>query len=188
MTSNQLTLGRLREDTRHNKEQEKIGYGTLAESRRHNIQSEAIGFGNIGLGYSSLSEQKRHNIATEDYQGQQARAYAGKADTDARYTALQIDHYLEELQVRKDQAEAQLRNAASQEERNRIEQQLADIKQQMVKWEKLRIGAEAFKDVTVGLGQTVDAVGDVVGLIKDRNSSIDANKREFWNNLWATEK
>lgn len=166
MTSNQLTLGRLREDIRHNKASETLGYATLGETKRHNVQSEQIGFGNIGLGYSQLGEAKRHNIAAEDYQGEQARSYAQKASTDSAYTQLQIQHYLDELQVRQDTAEAALRNAASNEERNRIEQQLADIKQDMVFWEKLRIGTEAFKDVAYGADKVVDTVGGVKQLIK----------------------
>lgn len=165
MTSNQLTLGRLREDIRHNKQQEAIGYATLGETKRHNQQSESIGFGNIGLGYSQLGEASRHNIATESYQGEQARAAAGKASADTAYTQLQIQYYLDELQVRKDNAEAALRNAASNEERNKIEQQLADIKQDMVFWEKMRIGAEAFKDVAQGADKTVDVINGVKGLI-----------------------
>lgn len=165
MTSNQLTLGRLREDIRHNKVSENLGFATLGETKRHNTQSEAIGFGNIGLGYSQLGEAKRHNIATEDYQGKQALANAQKADADAAYTQLQIQYYLDELKVRQDNAEAALRNAASNEERNKIEQQLADIKQEMVFWEKLRIGSEAFKDVATGADKLVDTVDGVKGLL-----------------------
>lgn len=165
MTSNQLTLGRLREDIRHNKTTESIGYATLGENKRHNLQSESIGFGNIGLGYAQLGEAKRHNIATEDYQGEQARAYASKAASDSAYTQLQIQHYLDELKVRQDNAEANLRNAASSEERTRIERDLADIKQEMVFWEKLRIGAEAFKDVAQGADKAVDTVNGVMGLL-----------------------
>lgn len=165
MTSNQLTLGRLREDIRHNKQQEAIGYATLGETKRHNQQSESIGFGNIGLGYSQLGEASRHNIATEDYQGEQARAAAGKASADAAYTQLQIQYYLDELKVRQDTAEANLRNAASNKERAKIEQQIADIKQDMVFWEKMRIGAEAFKDAAQGADKIVDTIGGVKGLI-----------------------
>lgn len=163
MTSNQLTLGRLREDVRHNKVTENIGYATLGETKRHNVQSESIGFGNIGLGYSQLGEQKRHNIATETYQGEQATAYAGKANTDAAYTALQITHYLDELKVRQDQAQAALDQAATAQQRAEIEQQLADIKEEMKTWEKLKIGTGAFKDVAQGASYAVDAVG---GLFK----------------------
>lgn len=166
MTSNQLTLGRLREDIRHNKQQEAIGYGTLGETKRHNQQSESIGFGNIGLGYSQLGEASRHNIATESYQGEQARASAGKASADAAYTQLQIQYYLDELKVRQDTAEAALKNAATNQERAEIEQQIADIKQDMVFWEKMRIGAEAFKDVAQGADKIVDTIGGVKGLIK----------------------
>lgn len=165
MTSNQLTLGRLREDIRHNKASESLGFANLGETKRHNVQSEQIGFGNIGLGYSQLGETKRHNIATEAYQGEQAHASALKSSSDAAYTQLQIQYYLDELKVRQDTAEASLRNAASNEERNKIEQQLADIKQEMVFWEKLRIGAEAFKDVTAGVDNVTDAVGDVKRII-----------------------
>ena len=165
MTSNQLTLGKLREDIRHNKSQEAIGYATLGESKRHNQQSERIGFGNIGLGYSQLGEATRHNIAAESYQGEQARAAADKASADAAYTQLQIQYYLDELQVRQDNAEASLRNAASNEERARIEQQLADIKQDMMFWEKLRIGAEAFKDVAQGADKTLSTIQGVKGLV-----------------------
>lgn len=150
MTSNQLTLGKLREDIRHNQATEAYGYATLGETKRHNLQGERIGFGNIGLGYSQLGEAKRHNIATEDYQGEQARAYAGKAWADTAYIEIQADHYLEELQVRKDNAEANLRNAATNEERAEIEREIAEIKQDMVFWEKLRIGAGAFRDLAVG--------------------------------------
>lgn len=166
MTSNQLTLGRLREDIRHNKATESIGYATLGETKRHNQQSESIGFGNIGLGYSQLGETQRHNIAAESYQGEQARASAEKSSADAAYTQLQIQYYLDDLQVRKDAAEANLRNAASNEERNKIEQQLADIKQDMMFWEKMRIGAEAFKDVAYGADKVVDTIGGVGGLLK----------------------
>lgn len=166
MTSNQLTLGRLREDIRHNKSTEAIGYATLGETKRHNQQSESIGFGNIGLGYSQLSEATRHNIAAESYQGEQARAAAGKANADAAYTQLQIQYYLDELQVRQDQAEAALQNAATNAERAEIEKQIADIKQDMVFWEKLRIGAEAFKDVATGADKTISTIQGVQGLIK----------------------
>ncbi len=166
MTSNQLTLGRLREDIRHNKTSESLGFATLGETRRHNVQSEQIGFGNINLGYSQLGESKRHNIATEGYQSAQALANATKANADAAYTQLQIQHYLDELKVRQDQAEAALRNASSNETRVKIEQQLADIKEEMVFWEKLRIGSEAFKDVAVGADKAVDAVSSVGGLIQ----------------------
>ena len=166
MTSNQLTLGRLREDIRHNKTAEALGYANLGETKRHNIKSEELGFGNIGLGYAQLGESSRHNIATESYQGEQARSYADKAAADTAYTQLQIQHYLDELKVRQDTAEANLRNAASNEERNKIEQQLADIKQDMVFWEKMRIGAEAFKDVATGADKALDVVGGVSRLIK----------------------
>lgn len=166
MTSNQLTLGRLREDIRHNKTAEALGYANLGETKRHNIKSEELGFGNIGLGYAQLGESKRHNIATESYQGEQARSYADKAAADTAYTQLQIQHYLDDLKVRQDNAEANLRNASSNEERNKIEQQLADIKQEMVFWEKMRIGAEAFKDVASGADKTLDAVDGVKGLLK----------------------
>lgn len=163
MTSNQLTLGRLREDVRHNKVTENLGYATLGETKRHNVQSESIGFGNIGLGYSQLGEQKRHNIATETYQGEQATAYAEKAKTDAAQTALQITHYLDELKVRQDQAQAALEQAATAQQRADIEQQLADIKTEMKNWEKLKIGTGAFKDVAQGASYAMDAVG---GLFK----------------------
>lgn len=166
MTSNQLTLGRLREDIRHNKQQEALGYATLGETKRHNQQNESIGFGNIGLGYSQLGETSRHNIAAEGYQGEQARAAAEKSSADAAYTQLQIQYYLDDLQVRKDQAEAALRTAASNEQRAEIEQQLADIKQDMVFWEKMRIGAEAFKDVAHGADKVVDTINGVKGLVK----------------------
>lgn len=166
MTSNQLTLGRLREDIRHNKVSESLGFANLGETKRHNIKSEQIGFGNVNLGYAQLGETKRHNIATEDYQGEQARANATKAGADAAYTQLQIQHYLDDLKVRQDQAEAALRNAASNEERAKIEQQVADIKQEMMYWEKLKIGAEAFKDVATGADKAVDIIGNgVAGLI-----------------------
>lgn len=166
MTSNQLTLGRLREDIRHNKTSEALGFSTLGETKRHNIQSERIGFGNIGLGYSQLGEAKRHNIATEGYQGEQAQAYAEKAQADTAYTQLQVQYYLDELKVKQDTAEANLRNATSNEERVKIEQQIADIKQEMMFWEKMRIGAEAFKDVATGADKAVDVVEGVKGLIK----------------------
>lgn len=165
MTSNQLTLGKLREDIRHNRATEGIGYATLGENKRHNIQSEKIGFGNIGLGYSQLGESKRHNIATESYQGQQALAYANKAQTDAAYTELEIQHYIDELKVRQDNAEANLRNAASAEKRAEVEQQLADIKSELAYWEKMRMGAQSFRDVTAGVGEIVDSVNGVMGLV-----------------------
>lgn len=166
MTSNQLTLGRLREDIRHNKVAESLGFANLGETKRHNIKSEAIGLGNINLGYAQLGETQRHNIATEGYQGEQARATAKKASADAAYTQLQVQYYLDELKVRQDQAEAALQNAATNAERAKIEQQIADIKEEMMYWEKLRIGTEAFKDVAVGANEIVDAAGDVVGLLK----------------------
>lgn len=166
MTSNQLTLGRLREDIRHNKVGESLGYATLGETKRHNIQSESIGFGNIGLGYSQLGEAKRHNIATETYQGQQAVAYADKAKADSAYTELQIEHYIDELKVRQDNAEANLRNAATAEKRAEIEQQLADIKASLAYWEKMQLGTQSFKNVASGAGDIVDAINGVAGLIK----------------------
>lgn len=166
MTSNQLTLGRLREDTRHNQETEKLGYANLGESKRHNIQSEKIGLGNIGLGYAQLGESKRHNIATEAYQGNQATAYAEKASTDAAYTELQIQHYVDELKVRQDTAQAALDNATTAKQRAEIEQQLADIKADLAYWEKKRIRAQNFKDYTTGTGEIVDSVNGVLGLLK----------------------
>lgn len=129
------------------------------------MQNEQIGFGNIGLGYSQLGEAKRHNIATESYQGEQAHSYALKADSDSAYTQLQVQHYLDELKVRQDNAEAALRNASSNEARAKIERDLADIKQEMVFWEKLRIGTEAFKDVAQGADKAIDAIGSVKGLL-----------------------
>lgn len=162
MTSNQLTLGRLREDVRHNKVTENLGYATLGETKRHNVQSESIGFGNIGLGYSQLGEQKRHNIATEAYQGEQATAYADKAKTDASYTALQVTHYLDELKVRQDQAQAALDQAATAQQRADIEQQLADIKEEMKMWEKIKLGTGAFKDVAQGASDIAGAVGSLI--------------------------
>lgn len=166
MTSNQLTLGRLREDIRHNKATESYGYATLGETKRHNIQSEQIGFGNIGLGYSQLAEGKRHNIATEGYQGQQALAYANKAVTDAAYTELQIEHYIDELKVKQDNAEASLRNAASAEKQAEIQQQLADIRADLAYWEKQRTKTQMFTDVTKGVSNIADIAGDVAGLLK----------------------
>lgn len=166
MTSNQLTLGRLREDIRHNKVSESLGFANLGETKRHNVQTENIGFGNIGLGYSQLGESKRHNIAAETYQGEQAHASAVKSEADAAYTQLQIQYYLDELKVRQDTAEANLRNAATNEKRAEIEQQIADIKEEMKFWEKLRIGSEAFKDVAQGASDVVGTVEGVKGLIK----------------------
>lgn len=166
MTSNQLTLGRLREDSRHNRETEKLGYANLGEAKRHNIQSEQIGYGNIGLGYAQLGESKRHSIATENYQGEQATAYAHKAETDAAYTELQIQHYVDELKVRQDTAEAALKNAETAQQRADIEQQLADIKADLAYWEKKRIEAQNFKDVASGVGEIVDATVGVAGLLK----------------------
>lgn len=184
MTSNQLTLGKLREEVRHNKATEGYGYATLGESKRHNlaterysyaalgetkrhnIQSERIGYGNISLGYGQLAESKRHNIATEEYQGEQARAYANKAVTDAAYTELQIEHYIDELKVRQDQAEASLRNAATAEKQAEISQQLADIKAELAYWEKQRTKTQMFVDVTEGIGNVVETMGDVAGLLK----------------------
>lgn len=165
MTSNQLTLGRLREDIRHNRVSERFGYATLGETKRHNIQSERIGFGNIGLGYSQLGEAKRHNIATETYQGNQASAYAEKAKTDAAYTELQIQHYVDELKVRQDNAQAALENASTAKQRAEIEQQLADIKADLAYWEKKRLQAQTFEDVTSGVGEVVDSVQGVAGLL-----------------------
>lgn len=184
MTSNQLTLGRLREDIRHNKATEGIGYATLGETKRHNVQSEAIGFGNIGLGYSQLGEAKRHNIAnesyqygqlhesnrhnvaTEEYQSQQALANAGKANADAAYTELQIEHYLEDLKIKAANAEAALRNAASNEQRAEIEKQLAEIKSSVAYWEKQRLKTQMFHDVASGVGDLAGAAGDVAGIFK----------------------
>lgn len=165
MTSNQLTLGKLREDIRHNKVSENLGFATLGETKRHNVQSENIGFGNIGLGYSQLGEAKRHNIASESYQGEQARASARKSESDAAYTQLQIQYYLDELKVRQDTAEAALKNAATNAQRAEIEQQLADIKEEMKFWEKLRIGSEAFKDIAHGAGEAIDVAQGVAGLL-----------------------
>lgn len=190
MTSNQLTLGRLREDIRHNKVSESLGFGnlnetkrhniqgerlgfaTLGETKRHNIKSEQIGFGNVGLGYAQLGESRRHNIATEDYQGEQARANATKSSADAAYTQLQIQYYIDDLKVRQDQAEAALKNAESNAERVKIEQQVADIKQEMMFWEKLKTGAEAFKDVAFGADKTIDTINGVAGLIKSRRKQL----------------
>lgn len=165
MTSNQLTLGKLREDIRHNRATEEYGYATLGETKRHNVQSEKIGLGNIGLGYSQLGEAKRHNIATESYQGQQAIAYANKAATDAAYTELEIAHYLDELKVKQDNAEANLRNASTAEKRAEIEQQLADIKAEVAYWEKIRLGTESFGNVVEGAKDVIDVVGGVAGLL-----------------------
>lgn len=165
MTSNQLTLGKLREDIRHNRATEKYGYATLGETKRHNVQSERIGFGNIGLGYSQLGEAQRHNIATETYQGNQATAYANKASTDAAYTELQIQHYVDELKVRQDQAQAALDNAETAKQRADTEQQLADIKAELAYWEKKRLQAQSFHDVTSGVEDIVDSVNGVVGIV-----------------------
>lgn len=165
MTSNQLTLGKLREDIRHNRATEAYGYATLGESKRHNIQSEKIGYGNIGLGYSQLGEAKRHNIATESYQGQQALAYANKAATDAAYTELEITHYLDELKVKQDNAEAALRNAGSAEKQAEIQQQLTDIKADIAYWEKMQLGTKSFGNVAEGAKDIVGVVGDVAGLL-----------------------
>lgn len=165
MTSNQLTLGKLREDIRHNKATEAYGYATLGETKRHNIQSEGIEHGKIGLGYSQLGEAQRHNIATESYQGQQALAYANKATTDAAYTELEIQYYLDELKVKQDNAEANLRNASTAEKRAEIEQQIADIKADVAYWEKKRLQAQTFKDVVSGAGDVVGIVGGVAGLL-----------------------
>lgn len=165
MTSNQLTLGKLREEIRHNKVTENVGYATLGETKRHNIKTEAIGFGNIGLGYSQLGEAQRHNIATEGYQGQQALAYADKAKVDAAYTELQIEHYIDELKVKQDNAEAALRNASSNEKRAEIEQQLADIQEDLAYWQKMRTATQMFGDVTEGVKDMVGAANGVLGLV-----------------------
>lgn len=166
MTSNQLTLGKLREDIRHNQATERYGYATLGETKRHNIQSEQIGYGNISLGYGQLAESKRHNIAAESYQGEQAQAYANKAITDAAYTEVQIEHYIDELKVKQDNAEASLRNAKSAAKRAEVEQQLADIKEDLAYWEKQRTKTQMFTDVTKGVGNIADIAGDVAGLLK----------------------
>lgn len=184
MTSNQLTLGRLREDIRHNRATENIGYATLGETKRHNVQSESIGFGNIGLGYSQLGEAKRHNIAaesynygqlheanrhnvaTEEYQGKQALANADRAQAETAYTGLQIEHYLDELKVKQDNAEAALRNASTNEQRVEIEEKLAAIKASVAYWEKQRYKTQMFRDLTSGVGELAGAAGDVASIFK----------------------
>lgn len=170
MTSNQLTLGRLREDTRHHKQEETLGFGTLAETKRHNVQQEGIGFGNIGLGYSSLAETKRHNIAQEAYQGDLALSQADLAAANTAKTKLDVAYYLDQLQVQKDKAEAALKTAASQEERVRIEQQLADIQEEMKAWNKFAIGAEGAKDIATGVFGSKGVVGGVQSVIQGGKS------------------
>lgn len=183
MTNNQIALGRLREDTRHHGQEEQLGFGTLGETRRHNIATESLGFStlgetsrhnrateslgfaNVGLGYANLGEQSRHNIATEDYQGQQARAYAQRADAEATKIQLDIAHYLDYLAIERDKANAALSQATTAAQRAEIEQQLADIKQEMVFWEKLRIGAEAGKDIATGFHQATSGIKDIKSLI-----------------------
>lgn len=183
MTSNQIALGRLREDTRHHGQEEKLGFGTLGETRRHNVATESLGFStlgetsrhnrateslgfaNVGLGYANLGEQTRHNIASEDYQGQQARAYAQRADAEATKIQLDIAHYLDQLEIERDKADAALSQATTAAQRAEIEQQLADIKKEMVFWEKLRIGAEAGKDIATGFHQVTGGIKDIKSLI-----------------------
>lgn len=175
MTSNQIAYNRHLEEKRHNVQTERLGYDTLGETSRHNVATEQIGRQNIGLGYATLGETTRHNQAVEDYQSILSLANASKADADAQYVGLQVEHYLDELKVKQDQAEAALKNATSNEERVEIERELAEIKQEMVVWEKFRIGAEGFKDILTGVRAGAETAETVVGIL-DRNKPKDYTK------------
>lgn len=177
MTSNQINLGRLKEDQRHNRNEESLGWSTLKETSRHNVAQEGIGYGNISLGYATLGESQRHNIAqetenvrhntaTEGYQSEQASATAGKLTTDAAYTQLQIDHYLDELKVRQDNAEASLRQAATAEERARIEDELKEITKKRAFYQNLRDLGGAVDSAINAASTLAEAANPVQGLLK----------------------
>lgn len=153
MTTNQLTLGRLMEDRRHNKATESLGLSNLGELKRHNVQQEQIGF-------STLGETQRHNIATETYQGNQADAYALKAIADAGYTTLEIQHYIDKLDMQWAKLAIDRQNADTNALRAEIDQQMADIAGERAFWQNLRDAAGSLKDVA-------GAAGDVVGSLLD---------------------
>lgn len=156
MTTNQLTLGRLIEDQRHNKATESLGLSNLGELRRHNVQQEQIGFG-------SLSETQRHNIATEKYQGDQAAAYAQKALADAGYTTLEIQHYIDKLDMQWEKLAIERKNADTAALRAQIDQQMADIAGERAFWQNLRDAAGSLHDVTGAVGDTVGSLLDMYG-------------------------
>lgn len=165
MTANQINLGRLREDIRHHGQEEKLGFGTLAETQRHNQKAEAIGFGQIGVGYANLGETRRHNIASEAYQGELALSQAGLAGAKQAETLLDVSHYLDKLKIEQDKVQAALSQATTAQQRADIEQQLADIQDEMKAWNKFRIGAEGFKDVSQSAFGNKGIVGGVQSIL-----------------------
>lgn len=165
MTSNQINLGRLREDIRHHGQEERLGFATLGETSRHNKRQEAIGFGNISLGYSTLGETRRHNISQEGYQGELALSQAGLAQANTSKTLLDVTHYLDRLKVEQDKAQAALSQAETAAQRAEIEQQLADIKEEMKSWEKAAIALEGARDVSTALFGRSGVVGGIQSII-----------------------
>ena len=145
MTSNQLTLGRLREDTRHNKVTENLGFQTLGETKRHNLASEDIGYQNVSLGYATLGETKRHNIASEGIQSSLVSSQVAKNLSDAKYTNTKSDNYLKELYIKRKDAQTNLLNAKTKQEELKLKQEIAE-------YDKLLKTAQTTESLVKGMG------------------------------------
>lgn len=73
MTANQIAYQKLVEDRRHNRV-------TEGETSRHNIQQE-------GIGWSDLGERTRHNVETEGINWYTAETTRSQAEEQARHNA-----------------------------------------------------------------------------------------------------
>lgn len=168
-------INTLAESKRHNVQTERLGYGTLAESTRHNKQSEAIGFGNIGLGYASLAESQRHNIAVEGYQREQAHAYAGKATAETGYTYKQLDNYERVLRQKDRELGIMARNARTQAERNKIEQQRTEIQEALADAQTNELNSQSFRNY---IETITEGARDISQTVRNVDSILQSRRRD----------
>ena len=80
MTSNQIAFANYKETVRDNKYRNKELTASRKETTRHNKEQENIGYSNVALGYANLNELFRHNYAIEGIQQQTADINQQKAD------------------------------------------------------------------------------------------------------------
>jgi hypothetical protein len=148
MTSNQLTLGRLQEDSRHNKETEKLGYQTLGETSRHNVATEDIGRQNVSLGYATLGETTRHNISTENTQNRLVDSQILSNVANANYTNTKAEYYIDELEIKKQDAETNLLNARTKQEELALRKEIAEYDKLLKFMQSVKAGTESIDNLS----------------------------------------
>lgn len=166
VASEELTSTQLAEVARHNRASEglqsrtiSLGYAQLGETTRHNQQLEA-------LTASQQTEIQRHNVAQEALQrtqiGETRRHQIAQDILSALRTASENRYRSQSIGLESRKVGIQEQDAATRS------QTLEETKRHNKQTESqgwLRTGAEAFKDVQVGIGKAVESAKTTINLL-----------------------